>query len=114
MTESDQTRFKITYCANSNYREKADNLATELADKGQCDLIAGKDEEFEVEDKGVRIFSKNDCGRLPEKGEILAIVTNRESGMRLQEAQDKAAKDHGHSVGVLDWIYSLFRAPSEH
>jgi len=34
--------------------------------------------------------------------------------MRLQEAQDKAAKDHGHSVGVLDWIYSLFRAPSEH
>lgn len=114
MSDNADNRFKIIYCHQTGYLKPAEHLASELESKGACELVPGANEEFEVIDRGVKIFSKQITGRLPEPGEINDIVKHREKGFTLQESQDKAAADHGHPLSVLDWIYSLFRGPSAH
>lgn len=111
-TETSDKRFKITYCTSCGYRDKAAKLAEELegALKEQCTITPADGGVFEVEDKGVKIFSKNELGRFPEEGEVLTIVRSVSEGLSLEEAKAKAAPQ---SHGILDWIYGFFKGTSE-
>jgi hypothetical protein len=68
------------------------------------ELIQSSGGVFEIEDKGVLVFSKKSLGRFPEEGEILGLIHAVNSGMSLEEAQ-KIAAEHAHkSVSFLDWF----------
>lgn len=110
--ESTDKRFKITYCTECGYRDKADKLATELetALKVGCQIQPAEGGVFEVEDKGVLIFSKKATGRMPEDGEVLKIVQGVADGLSLEEAQSVAGPP---ASAVLEWIFGLFRSPSD-
>ncbi len=111
-TESTDKRFKITYCTECGYRDRADALATELESqlKADCQIQPGADGNFDVEDNGRLIFSRAATGRFPEEGEIAKIVQGLNDGLSLEEAQAIAGPP---ASGVLEWIFGLFRAPSE-
>lgn len=115
VAETTEKRFKITYCQSCGYRDRAVKLSDQL-EKDTTDsvlLVPFEGGVFEVEDRGQVLFSKNDLGRFPEDNEVAAIIKNVQAGQTLSEAQSNAAHEAGHSGGVLDWIYSLFRAPSQ-
>ncbi len=115
MAETTDKRFKITYCQSCGYRDRAVKLSDQLEQQLQDSvlLVPSEGGVFEVEDKGQLVFSKTDCGRFPEDNEVVTIIKNVQAGQTLTEAQSNAAHEAGHSGGVLDWIYSLFRAPSQ-
>ncbi|CAN5271111.1 hypothetical protein BH11CYA1_BH11CYA1_29130 [soil metagenome] len=114
MAETAEKRFKITYCTSCGYRDRAVKLSEQLEkdNPDSCQLVPAEGGVFEIEDQGVLLFSKKSSDRFPEEGEVLAIVKNVKDGLPLEEAQANAAHEAGHSGGVLDWIYSLFRTPS--
>ncbi len=113
MAETADKRFKITYCTSCGYRDRAVKLSEQLEkDSNECLLVPSEGGVFEVEDNGVLLFSKKTSERFPEEGEVQNIIKYIKDGQPLEEAQTNAAHEAGHSGGVLDWIYSLFRAPS--
>lgn len=114
MAETAEKRFKITYCTSCGYRDRAVTLSEQLEKdtSDSCQLVPAEGGVFEVEDQGVLLFSKKNSDRFPEEGEVQSIVKYIKAGQPLEEAQTNAAHEAGHSGGVLDWIYSLFRAPS--
>ena len=115
MAETADKRFKITYCTSLiDCKDRAVKLSEQLEKDSSdgCLLVPAEGGVFEVEDQGVLLFSKKTSDRFPEEGEVQAIIKNIKDGQPLDEAQTNAAHEAGHSGGVLDWIYSLFRAPS--
>jgi len=113
VAETTDKRFKITYCTSCGYRDRAVQLSDQLEkdSSDQCTLVPSEGGVFDIEDNGVLLFSKNNSGRFPEEGEVMTIIKKVKDGKTLEDAQTHAANDAGHSGGVLDWIYSLFRAP---
>lgn len=111
MAEETEKRFKITYCTECGFRDRAVHLSDELEKelKEQTLLVPSDGGMFEVEDKNVIIFSKNETGRFPEEGEIRAILSKVEKGMSLEEAKKEAAAESGHAGGLLEWVFGLFR-----
>ncbi|MFA7338932.1 MAG: Rdx family protein [Candidatus Obscuribacterales bacterium] len=115
MADTADKRFKITYCTSlMDYKDRAVKLSEQLEKDSSdtCLLVPADSGVFEVEDQGVLIFSKKTSDRFPEEGEVQSIIKQIKDGHPLEEAQTNAAHEAGHSGGVLDWIYSLFRAPS--
>ena len=79
--------------------------------KADCQIQPAEGGVFEVEDKGVLIFSKKATGRMPEDGEVRKIIKGLADGLSLEEAQSLAGPP---ASAILEWIFGLFRAPSEH
>lgn len=107
-----EKRFKITYCTECGYRERADQLATQLEQelKAECQIQPAAEGVFEVEDNGVLIFSKKSSGRMPEEGEVLKIIKALAEGLSLEEAQSVAGPPPS---AILEWFFSLFRSHSD-
>lgn len=113
MAESTDKRFKITHGSEADCFELAEKVAKELESrfKGETLLVTGESGAFEVEDKGILIYSKKATGRLPDDGEVAKIVQGVADGMTLEEAQSVAGPP---ASAILEWIFGLFRAPTEH
>jgi hypothetical protein len=91
-------------------------LAADIEQELQApsELVQSSGGVFEVEDKGLLIFSKKSLGRFPEEGEVLGLIHAVNSGMSLEEAQ-KVAAEHAHkTVSFLDWFKIKLSRKGEH
>ena len=72
-------------------------------------LIEGSGGIFEVEYKGVNVFSKKSLNRFPEDGEVSAIVTLMDSGVDLAEAQRQVRENIAEPPSFAEWFTKLFK-----
>ena len=62
---------KFTYCVMWNYLPDAESVSTELKSKVvSVDLIKGSNDIFEVEIDDKLVYSKNNTGSFPNRGEL--------------------------------------------
>lgn len=71
-------------------------------------LIQSSGGVFEVEDRGVLLFSKKKENRFPEEGEVLTIVSALSEGKSLQEAQELGRENAQKSPTFAEWFFSKF------
>jgi selT/selW/selH-like putative selenoprotein len=80
-------------------------LAAELEGQfsEESELVKSSGGVFEVEDKGVLIFSKSKLGRFPEDDEIAKIIHLVANGSPLSEAQNTAASS-SKGMSFAEWL----------
>lgn len=73
--------IKIEYCGMWNYLPKASSLAAELKEEMdmESDLIKKGGGIFEVYLDDDLIFSKQELGRFPNDGEVLALLKEKQA-----------------------------------
>ncbi|MDR3614605.1 MAG: Rdx family protein [Candidatus Obscuribacterales bacterium] len=103
-------RFKITYCHSCGFRQRAVKVAAELEEHLQENTIfvEGSNGIFEVEDKGVNIFSYKERGRFPETGEITGIVQAIESGTDVNQAKNSLPTRTLSTESFEDWFVKAY------
>lgn len=74
-----------------------------------AELIKSSGGVFEVEDKGILIYSKRALGRFPSDNEVVEIVRGIESGLSLTDAQNKAAEGLAKPISFFDWLGGLLQ-----
>ena len=111
MVEEKGKRFKITYCTSCGYRDRAVQISDQLEKdfKEQSLLEPATNGVFDIEDNNVLMFSKLECGRFPEDGEIKTILENIYRGLDLREAKSQAALSVGRGDSIIEWFFGLFR-----
>ncbi len=69
-------KIVFEYCKVCNYMPIAGKLAMDIKSEYECeiDYIAGKNGVFNVIVDGNTVYSKDELGRLPNKGEIMDII----------------------------------------
>ncbi|MBU6453706.1 MAG: SelT/SelW/SelH family protein [Cyanobacteria bacterium REEB67] len=67
---------------------------------------------FEVEDRGVLIFSKKQLGRFPQEGEIMDLINKHggaETSTTPDDAKEMAAAKPDQSTPFLGWLGKQFK-----
>lgn len=103
-------RFKITYCHSCGFRQRAVKVAAELEEHLQENtlFVEGANGIFEIEDRGVVIFSYKEKGRFPEPSEITAIVTAVQSGANLEQARNLLPPKKPSTESFEDWFVKAY------
>ena len=70
--------IEITYCREWNYKPEADRVSAEIKQAFGIDvvLVPGSGGVFDVKKDEELIFSSQECGRFPEKDEIIRFLTS--------------------------------------
>jgi selT/selW/selH-like putative selenoprotein len=103
-------RFKITYCHSCGFRQRAVKVAAELEEHLQENtlFVEGANGIFEIEDRGIVIFSYKEKGRFPEPSEITAIVTAVQSGTDLVQAKNLLPPKTASTESFENWFVKAY------
>jgi len=114
-SKPDLFRFKITYCHSCGFRQRAVKVAAELEEQWQENtlFLEGSNGIFEVEDKGIVIFSYKEKGRFPETNEITGIITALQSGMELERAKDSTPIKTRKRETFESWFVKAYGKPKK-
>ncbi|PZM86101.1 MAG: hypothetical protein DKT66_01485 [Candidatus Melainabacteria bacterium] len=69
----------------------------------ESELVKSSGGVFEIEDKGVLIYSKSKLGRFPEDDEVAKIIHLVANGSSLSEAQQTAASS-AKGISFAEWL----------
>ena len=108
-------RFKITYCHSCGFRQRAVKVAAELEEQLQENtlFVEGSNGIFEVDDRGVVIFSYKEKGRFPETDEITGIIAALQSGTDLERVKDLVPASPPSTESFEDWFVKAYGKPKK-
>ena len=112
-SQSERHRFKITFCEKCGFRQRAVKVAAELENALQETTVLVKSSNgiFEIEDRGLVIFSNKKTNRFPDTDEIVKIARALDSGQDLASIEKTLPAATKTEQSFEDWYIKAYGRP---